>query len=434
MPASEPRSHWVALGPTRSYSPAMTKHVLLIIGGGIAAYKSLFLIRDLAKRGISSQVIITKGGSQFVTPLSAGGLTGKPVLTDLWELDETADQNEAAMGHIELSRSADLIVVAPATANLMARAAHGIADDLATTTLLATDTRVLYAPAMNVRMWEAASTQRNVQTLMDDGAFMIGPDAGDMACGEFGEGRMAEPDAIADRVEALLMGDTSLDGLRAPKPLAGRTALVTAGPTREPLDPVRYLSNHSSGKQGYAIAQALADLGAEVTLISGPTALPAPHGVTRQNIETAQEMLSACEAALPADIFVSVAAVADWRPTKTSAQKSKKKSKKPKSGPAPLALTENPDILKTLAAHKQRPELVIGFAAETHDVEKFAREKRLRKGCDWIVANDVSGDVMGGDENRMILITPDDEQSWPRMSKAAAARRLAAEIASAMGK
>ncbi|WP_409432524.1 bifunctional phosphopantothenoylcysteine decarboxylase/phosphopantothenate--cysteine ligase CoaBC [Litorimonas sp. RW-G-Af-16] len=401
----------------------MTKHVLLIIGGGIAAYKSLFLIRELSKRGITSKVILTKGGSQFVTPLSAGALTGETVLTDLWELDEQAE-----MGHIELSRSADLIVVAPATANLLARAAHGVADDLASTTLLATDTRVLYAPAMNVRMWEAEATQRNVAQLRDDGAMFVGPDAGDMACGEFGEGRMAEPDAIADAVEAALMGDTSLDGWRADKPLQGKRALVTAGPTREPMDPVRYLSNHSSGKQGYAIAQALADQGAEVTLVSGPVTLPAPMGVTRVMVETAVEMLAACEAALPADVFVSVAAVADWRP----AARTDKKTKKPKDGPAPLELVENPDILKTLGDHKERPALVIGFAAETHEVVTLARAKRLRKGCDWIVANDVSGDVMGGDQNAMIIVRDDGEDSWPRMTKSAAARKLAREIVKAL--
>ena len=401
----------------------MTKHVLLIIGGGIAAYKSLFLIRDLARRGISSQVILTKGGAEFVTALSAGGLTGKTVFTDLWELDEAGD-----MGHIQLSRSADLIVVAPATANLLARAAQGVASDLASTTLLATDKRVLYAPAMNVRMWDSAATQRNIQTLIEDGAMFVGPDAGDMACGEFGEGRMAEPDAIADAVEAALMGDTSLDGLRQPKPLLGKSALVTAGPTREPLDPVRYLSNHSSGKQGYAIAKALADLGANVTLVSGPVALPAPQGLTRVMVETAEEMLAASEAALPADVFVSVAAVADWRP----AQRTHKKTKKPKDGPAPLELVENPDILKTLCAHKKRPTLVVGFAAETHDVLKLGRAKRLRKGCDWIVANDVSGDVMGGDANAMILIKGDNEHSWPRMDKRAAARKLAREISASL--
>ena len=398
----------------------MTKRVLLIIGGGIAAYKSLFLIRELAKRGIASRVIITRGGTEFVTPLSAGALSGDKVYTDLWDLTD-----EAEMGHIELSRAADLVVVAPATANMLAQAAHGVAGDLATTTLLATDKRVLFAPAMNVRMWEAASTQRNVEQLKKDGALFVGPDAGAMACGEFGDGRMAEPDVIADMVEAALLGDTTLDGLRAPKSLKGKKALITAGPTREPIDPVRYLSNHSSGKQGYAIAQALADLGADVTLVSGPVSLPAPLGVTRVMVETAREMLAACENALPSDIFVSVAAVADWRPAKSTAQK----TKKPKDGPPPLELLENPDILKTLCEHKKRPNLIVGFAAETHDVIKQARAKRLRKTCDWIVANDVSGDVMGGDENAMILVKEDGEDSWPRMGKARAARKLAQAIA-----
>ena len=402
----------------------MTKRVLLIIGGGIAAYKSLFLIRELAKRGIASRVIITRGGTEFVTPLSAGALSGDKVYTDLWDLTD-----EAEMGHIELSRAADLVVVAPATANMLAQAAHGVAGDLATTTLLATDKRVLFAPAMNVRMWEAASTQRNVEQLKKDGALFVGPDAGAMACGEFGDGRMAEPDVIADMVEAALLGDTTLDGLRAPKSLKSKKALITAGPTREPIDPVRYLSNHSSGKQGYAIAQALADLGADVTLVSGPVSLPAPLGVTRVMVETAREMLAACENALPSDIFVSVAAVADWRPAKSTAQK----TKKPKDGPPPLELLENPDILKTLCEHKKRPNLIVGFAAETHDVIKQARAKRLRKTCDWIVANDVSGDVMGGDENAMILVKEDGEDSWPRMGKARAARKLAQAIANELG-
>lgn len=398
----------------------MTKHVLLIIGGGIAAYKSLLLIRELARRGISSQVILTKGGAEFVTPLSAGALSGKTVFTDLWDL--TA---EAEMGHIELSRSADMIVVAPATANLMSRAAHGVADDLATTTLLATDKRVLYAPAMNVRMWEASATQRNVKTLAEDGALFIGPGVGDMACGEFGAGRMAEPDAIADAVQGALMGDMTLDGLRSDKPLKGRKALVTAGPTREPIDPVRYISNHSSGKQGYAIAQALADQGAEVTLVSGPTAFPAPHGVTRVDVETAREMLNASESALPADIFVSVAAVADWRPAKSY----DKKAPKPVGKVPALEMAENPDILATICKSDKRPTLCIGFAAQTHDVVELARAKRKRKGCDWIVANDVSGDVMGGDKNAVTIVMQKGETEWPQASKSAVARRLAREIA-----
>ena len=396
------------------------KRILLIIGGGIAAYKSLFLIRVLAKRGIASRVIITRGGTEFVTPLSAGALSGDKVYSDLWDLTD-----EAEMGHIELSRSADLVVVAPATADIMAKAAHGIANDLATTTLLATDKRVLYAPAMNVRMWEAAATQRNMETLKKDGALFIGPDAGAMACGEFGEGRMAEPEEIADAIEAALAGVTTLDGLKGPKPLKGKKALVTAGPTREPIDPVRYLSNHSSGKQGYAIAGALTDLGADVTLVSGPVSIRPPANVSLVKVETALDMLAACEAALPSDIFVSVAAVADWRPASCGDKKIKKNG----DAPAPLKLEENPDILKTLSTAKNRPNLVVGFAAETNDVIKHATAKRLRKTCDWIVANDVSGDVMGGDHNKMILVTDDGADEWPRLTKADSAKRLAAKIA-----
>ncbi len=388
------------------------KRILLIIGGGIAAYKSLFLIRVLARRGIKSRVIITKGGTQFVTPLSAGSLSGDMVYTDLWDL--TA---EAEMGHIELSRSADLIVVAPATADLMAKAAQGIANDLATTTLLATDKPVLYAPAMNVRMYEHPATQRNMAQLKSDGALFVGPDAGEMACGEFGDGRMAEPEAIADAIETALNA--------TPRPLSGKHVLMTAGPTREPIDPVRYLSNHSSGKQGYAIAEALEELGAKVTLVTGPTALGTPDGVTRVDIETAREMMAAVEGALPADIFIGVAAVADWRP----ASSGDKKIKKSDGGVGDLKLTENPDILKTVCGHKNRPKLVIGFAAETNDVTSHAQAKLKRKDCDWIVANDVSGDVMGGDNNTMILVTPNDTFPWPKMSKAAAAQQLAQKIA-----
>jgi len=398
----------------------LDKRILLIIGGGIAAYKSLFLIRVLAKRGIATRVIITRGGTEFVTPLSAGALSGDKVYSDLWDLTD-----EAEMGHIELSRSADLVVVAPATADIMAKAAHGIANDLATTTLLATDKRVLYAPAMNVRMWEAAATQRNMETLKKDGALFIGPDAGAMACGEFGEGRMAEPEEIADAIEAALAGVTTLDGLKGPKPLKGKSALITAGPTREPIDPVRYLSNHSSGKQGYAIAGTLADLGADVTLVSGPVSIRPPSNVNLVKVETALEMLAACEAALPSDIFVSVAAVADWRPASCGDVKIKKNG----DAPAPLKLEENPDILKTLSTTKNRPKLVIGFAAETNDVIKHATAKRLRKTCDWIVANDVSGDVMGGDHNKMILVTDTGADEWPRLTKADSAKRLAAKIA-----
>lgn len=404
----------------------MTKRVLLIIGGGIAAYKSLFLIRVLAKRGIESRVILTHGGTEFVTPLSAGALSGDKVYSDLWDLTD-----EAEMGHIELSRSADLVVVAPATANLLAQAAHGLAGDLATTTLLATDKRVLFAPAMNVRMWEHPATQRNIQTLRNDGQLFVGPDSGAMACGEFGDGRMAEPEVIADAIEQALKGVTHIDGTLKEFPLKGKKALITAGPTREPIDPVRYLSNHSSGKQGFAIAGALAELGAEVTLISGPVHLPCPIGVKRIDVETAKEMMDAVQLALPADIFISVAAVADWRPADRA--KLKVKKDKQSEGPPPLMLMENPDILKTVSHMEQgRPELVIGFAAETNDVVENARAKRLRKKCDWIVANDVSGDVMGGDHNVMILVTADTEAEWPRLDKQAAARKLAAKISEAL--
>lgn len=404
----------------------MTKRVLLIIGGGIAAYKSLFLIRVLAKRGIKTSVIVTRGGTEFVTPLSAGSLSGEKVFTDLWDLTD-----EAEMGHIELSRSADLVVVAPATANILAKAANGIASELATTTLLATDKRVMFAPAMNVRMWEHPATQRNIQTLRKDGCLFVGPDAGAMACGEFGDGRMAEPEIIADAIEEALAGVTHIDGIKPDLPLAGKKALITAGPTREPLDPVRYLSNHSSGKQGFAIATSLAALGADVTLVAGPVSLPAPLGVTRIDIETAQEMMNAVEDALPADVFISVAAVADWRPASRADKKVKKA--KQKDGPAPLELVENPDILKTICQHKtKRPALVIGFAAETNDVIEHAKAKRLRKGCDWIVANDVSGDVMGGDHNTMIVVTDKAETTWPRLDKQAAADKLAQEIANAL--
>jgi len=401
----------------------MTRRVLLIIGGGIAAYKSLFLIRVLARRGIGSRVILTKGGSEFVTALSAGGLSGEKVFTDLFDLTD-----EAEMGHIELSRSADLVVVAPATADLLAKAANGIANDLATTTLMATDKRVLYAPAMNVRMWNAPATQRNIRTLEDDGALVIGPDAGEMACGEFGAGRMAEPEVIADAIEQALKGVTTLDGLRGPKPLAGKRALVTAGPTREPIDPVRYLSNQSSGKQGYAIAGALADLGADVTLVSGPVSISPPGGVNLVKVETALDMLNACQTALPSDIFVSVAAVADWRPAQSVASKIKKAG----DAPAPLILEENPDILKTLSSGKNRPKLVVGFAAETDNVIKHAKAKLTKKGCDMIIANDVSGDVMGGDYNRMIIVTKAGEEAWPRLTKQDAARKLAQKISESL--
>ncbi len=393
----------------------MSKSVLLIIGGGIAAYKSLELIRLLAKAGVKTRAILTKAGAEFVTPLSVGALTQDKVYQDLFNLTD-----ESEMGHIELSRSADLVVVAPATANLMAKAANGLANDLASTALLATDKPVLMAPAMNVRMWLHPATQRNRARLEADGVSFVGPDEGDMACGEFGPGRMAGPEAIKAAILAMLA-----DG-----PLKGKRALVTAGPTLEPIDPVRFISNRSSGKQGYAIAQALAELGADVTLISGPTNLTAPFGVTLKRVESALDMLAASEAALPLDVAVMVAAVADWRP----AEMADEKLKKDKTGIPAISLMENPDILATLAkAGKRRPKLVIGFAAETENVEEHARAKIAKKGCDWIVANDVSGDVMGGDENQVLLITRAGAEAWPRMGKDAVARKLAAEIAKALG-
>lgn len=399
---------------------AMTQRVLLIVGGGIAAYKSLLLIRELAKAGIATRVILTKAAKEFVTPLSVAALSGDKVYDDLFSLTD-----ETEMGHIELSRSADLIVVAPATADLMAKAAAGLATDMATTALLATDKPVMMAPAMNVRMWEHAATQRNLAQLQADGVRIVGPDEGDMACGEYGPGRMAEPEIIADAVR-----DFFSQGSADAKRLAGVRALVTAGPTREPIDPVRYLSNHSSGTQGYAIADALGRFGAETTLVSGPTALPDPEHAHTVRIETAREMLEACDAALPADVFVAVAAVADWRPADAGALKIKKVEG---GGPPPLVLEENPDILATLAADgPRRPRLVVGFAAETHEVLDHARAKRTRKNADWIVANDVSGDVMGGAHNAVTLIRADGEETWARAGKDVVATRLAAAIADAL--
>lgn len=393
------------------------KRILLIIGGGIAAYKSLELIRLLAKRGIASRCIITRGGQEFVTPLSVSALSGEKVFTELFDLDD-----EAEMGHIQLSRSADLVVVCPATADLLAKAANGLANDLASTTLLATDTQVMMVPTMNVRMWEHAAVKRNVETLRADGVAVMEPDIGEMACGEFGPGRLPDVALIADEIERQLSGASG-------QPLAGKHILITAGPTREPIDPVRFLSNHSSGRQGYAIAGALAALGAKVTLVSGPVSLPAPRGVDMVYVETAREMLAACEKTLPVDVFVSVAAVADWRPAQTAKRKLKLKGKDAAAS-TQLNLKENPDILATLSRKKnKRPGLVIGFAAETNDVEKFAREKLKRKRCDWIVANDVSGDVMGGRDNQVSLITKTDMETWPSMDKASVARKLAERIA-----
>ena len=393
------------------------KRILLVIGGGIAAYKSLELIRELGRRGIGARVILTKAGTEFVTPLSVAALSGEKVYTELFSLTD-----ETEMGHIELSRSADLLVVCPATADLMAKAVHGHANDLASTALLATDKPVLMVPAMNVRMWQHAATQRNIAQLRADGVAVMEPDVGPMACGEFGPGRLPDVPRIVAEIEAMLRP-------RSAGRLAGRHALVTAGPTREPLDPVRYISNHSSGKQGYSIAAALAAQGAQVTLVSGPVSLAAPDGVTLVKVETARDMLKACEDALPADIFVSVAAVADWRPVKAADKKLKLKGE----GKSPtIELAENPDILRTIShKKKKRPALVIGFAAETHDLERHAQEKLARKGCDWIVANDVSGDVMGGLENEIALITEGGIDRWPRMAKEAVSTRLVEKIADA---
>ena len=391
------------------------KRILLIVGGGIAAYKALELVRLLRKAGVAVRPVLTRAGAEFVTPLSLSALCEDKVYSELFSLTD-----EAEMGHIELSRQADLVVVAPATADLMAKAASGLASDLASTTLLATDKPVLMAPAMNVRMWEHAATRRNVARLAADGVALVGPDEGPMACGEYGPGRMAEPQAIFEAVAAALAGA---------RPLAGKRAIVTAGPTAEPIDPVRMITNRSSGKQGYAIAAALAGLGADVVLVSGPTALSAPAGVKRIEVETAREMLAACEAALPAVIAVCVAAVADWRPESCGPRKLKKGA----AGPPPIALVENPDILATLSRAERRPRLVIGFAAETEDVEANARTKLQRKGCDWIVANDVSvAGVMGGEENAVAIISAGGVERWDRAPKTEVARRLARKIAEAL--
>jgi phosphopantothenoylcysteine decarboxylase/phosphopantothenate--cysteine ligase len=394
------------------------RRVLLIVGGGIAAYKCLELVRLLRGQGIAVRPVLTQAGAQFVTPLSLAALCEDKVHTDLFSLTD-----EAEMGHIRLSRSADLIVVAPATADLMARAAAGLANDLATTLLLATDTPVMMVPTMNVRMWTHPATQRNVKILQSDGVRLVGPEVGDMACGETGPGRMAEPAAICTAIVEALSGSPE-------QPLAGRRALVTAGPTAEPVDPVRVLTNRSSGKQGFAIAGALAALGAEVTLVAGPVAEPTPAGVRRVDVETAREMLAACEAALPADIAVCVAAVADWRPAEIAAGKTKKVAGAP---PPEIRLVENPDILATLSRSPGRPTLVIGFAAETETVEDHARAKLARKGCDWIVANDVSQPgVMGGTENTVSIVTREGIERWEEAPKAEVARRLASRIAAAL--
>ena len=392
------------------------KRVLLIIGGGIAAYKALDLIRRLKERGVAVSPVLTRAGSEFVTPLSVSALAGEKVHQQLFDL--TA---EAEMGHIELSRSADLVVVAPATADLMAKMSHGHADDLASTLLLATDTPVLIAPAMNVRMWEHAATQRNLATLTGDGIAVVGPNDGDMACGEYGPGRMAEPLEIVAAVEATFGAG----------PLSGKHVIVTSGPTHEPIDPVRYIANRSSGAQGSALARALKALGARVSFVTGPASIPPPPGVQVIHVETAREMQAAVEAALPADAAVFAAAVADWHVANAEEQK----IKKGKDGMPEIALKENPDILAAVAGRAEnRPRLVVGFAAETENIAEHAVAKRARKGCDWIVANDVSPEtgIMGGAENKVLLITEDGTEDWPRMSKTDVAERLARRIATAL--
>lgn len=395
------------------------KRVLLVIGGGIAAYKACELIRLIRKAGGDVTCVLTKGGAQFVTPMSLAALSEAEVYTSLWNL-----KNETEMGHIQLSREANLIVVCPATADLMAKMAAGIADDLATTLLLATDTQVMAVPAMNVRMWEHEATKRNVAQLRKDGVIVLNPDEGAMACGEYGEGRLPEPDTVFAEIEDRL----SSANPERNQPLAGKRVVITAGPTHEPIDPVRYIANRSSGRQGYAIADALARLGADVSLISGPVSLETPRGVKRVDVETALEMEAAVNNALPADIAILVAAVADWR-----AEASPRKIKKGETGgPPELSLTENPDILAGLATHDQRPGLLIGFAAETDKVVGHAKAKLDRKGCDWIIANDVSGDVMGGTQNSIHLITAAGVESWEQMPKREVARKLAERIVDAI--
>lgn len=392
------------------------KRILLIIAGGIAAYKSLELIRRLRERGALVTPVLTRAAEEFVTPLSVSSLAGEKVYRDLFDLTD-----EAEMGHIQLSRSADLIVVAPGTADLMAKMAQGMANDLASTLLLATDTPVLVAPAMNVRMWDHPATQRNLKQLQADGISFVGPNEGDMACGEFGPGRMAEPMEIVQ----------SIQGAMSDGPLQGKRILVTSGPTHEPIDPVRYIANRSSGAQGTAIAQALVKLGADVVFVTGPAEAARPTGVTLIEVESAQEMLAAVQKNLAVDAAIFCAAVADWR----VASASDSKIKKTKGGLPVLEFAENPDILATVSQMAEgRPSLVVGFAAETDDVIANATAKRIRKGCDWIVANDVSPatGIMGGSENAVTLISDDGSEAWPRMVKAEVAEKLAARVAQAL--
>jgi phosphopantothenoylcysteine decarboxylase/phosphopantothenate--cysteine ligase len=390
------------------------RQILLVISGGIAAYKCPELIRRLRDRGAMVRCVLSRNAHHFVTPMSLAAVSEEPVYQDLFSL-----KDETEIGHIRLSREADLVVVAPATADLLAKMATGLADDLASTTLLATDKPVLVAPAMNVMMWQHPATQKNVATLRSRGILQVGPTAGDLACGETGEGRMADPELILEAVEVHFATHGALAGTRA---------LVTSGPTHEPIDPVRYIANRSSGKQGHAIAQALAEAGADTVLISGPVMIPPPPGVTVVPVESADEMLAACRNALPVDVAVCAAAVADWR----VAQASNQKIKKSDAGPPTLTLAQNPDILASLSsAGEQRPGLVIGFAAETENLLAHARSKLERKGCDWIVANDVSEgtDTFGGDRNRVTLVTGDGDERWAEMSKLEVARTLVGRIA-----
>ena len=423
------------------------KRILLIVTGGIAAYKSLELVRLLKRQGIAVRAVMTKSAAEFVTPLSMAVMTEDQVYGHMFDLKE-----ESEIGHIQLSRQADLIVVCPATANIIAKMAAGIADDLATTILLATDKPVLAVPAMNVRMWNHPATQRNLTQLRADGVHIMAPDEGAMACGEFGPGRLPEPPAVAEQICAMLgqAFNAALTAGRSPttvpsaaplaaqpdfadinhRPLVGKRVLVTAGPTHEAIDPVRYIANRSSGRQGFAIAAAAADLGAEVTLIAGPVHLETPPGVIRINVETALEMQAQVEKALPVDAAIMVAAVADWR----AAQAPDQKIKKDGDAIPALVLTENPDILASLATHKHRPRLLIGFAAETEKIRAYAQAKLAKKGCDWIVANDVSGDVMGGENNAFHIVTKDGVDSWPESPKDVIARKLMEKVADALAK
>lgn len=408
------------------------KRILIVMSGGIAAYKILELIRRAREQGLHVQIVMTEAAKQFVTPLSVASLAETKVYDNLFSLTD-----ESEMGHIQLSRSADLLVVAPATANILAKMAGGLADDLASTVLLATDKKVLVAPAMNVRMWLHPATQRNVARLKQDGVLFVGPEPGEMACGEFGLGRMSEPAEILLAIGRALQSDTTIalppTPASLPRSLQGRRVLVTSGPTHEPIDPVRYIANRSSGKQGHAIAAAAAAAGADVALISGPVALPDPAGVTTRHVETARQMLEAVEAALPADVFIATAAVADWR----AADPAPEKIKKTRSAAPHLDLVENPDILASIAQKTiGRPIIVIGFAAETEKVLDHARAKLVSKGCDLIVANNVSAEsaVMGGEENEVTIVTRDGCETWPRANKSDVARRLVGLIVEKLDK